>query len=154
MSDSPFEPSEANDHRMLRVIWLAIVGGVVILTIVMTVLLQSGAGGAMQEGSLFILLNAGIGIGSILGGFFVQRKLDESLESAESYSEAIGLIRSRSILSIALVEASALFAVISMFVTGDVMNLAFVIPFFAFAWLFFPSGSRFAYWNAIWKSNS
>ncbi len=145
---------QIKDQKVLQLVWMAIVGGVVLLSIVMVFLLQSGSGGTTEDGSLFIFLNAAIGIGAILAGFMVQRKLDESLESVSTYEEAIMLIKSRSILSIALVEASALFAVISMFITGDVMNLAFVVPFFAFAWLFFPSMGRFAYWKAIWESNA
>ncbi len=139
----------AADKRTLRIIWLAIVSGVVMLSAIMTFLLQSGAGGTVSQGNVFFTLNAALNIASILLGFTIQRKLDAALTFTKSYAEAAGLIRSRCIISLAVVEASALFAAVATFLTGDLLNLAFVVPFFAFSWLFFPSDSRFAYWQAM-----
>ncbi len=147
---NPSSEELAADKRTLRVIWLAVASGVILISAVMTFLVQSGSGGTMAEGGLIFTVNAALNITSILLGFSIQKKLDASLPSASSYAEAMGLIRTRCILSIAVVEGSALFAAVAVFLTGDLLNLAFVLPFFAFAWLFFPSDERFAYWLALW----
>lgn len=133
---------------------MAIIAGVVILIAIMTFVRSMGEGGTESGNNLFIFLNAVIGVPVIIGGFAFQRKLDQRLTSAQSQDEATRMIRTHGIISLAIVEGSAIFAVISMFITGDMLNLAFVVPFFAFAWLFFPSDSRFNYWNSIWESYS
>ena len=147
--DNPSPEQFATDKRTLRIIWLAIASGVIMISAVMMFLLQSGLGGTMAEGGLIFTVNAALNVASILVGFAVQRKLDAALPAVGSHAEAMALIRTRCILSIAVVEGSALFAAIATFLTGDLLNLAFVVPFFAFAWLFFPSDERFAYWLAL-----
>ncbi len=146
--NGPTPEQLAADKRTLRVIWLSISMGVVILCAIMTFLLRSGSGGSLADNSLIFGLNAVINVVALITGFSIQKKLDATVPTLESYADAIALIRTRCIISIAAVEASAMFAAIAMFLTGEFLNLAFVIPFFAFAWLFFPSEARFAYWFA------
>ena len=148
--ENPSPEQLAADKRTLRIIWLAVASGVILISAVMSFLVQSGTGGTMTEGGLIFTINAALNIASILFGFSIQKKLDAALPSAGGYTEAMGLIRTRCILSLAVVEGSALFAAVATFLTGDFLNLAFVVPFFAFAWLFFPSDQRFAYWLALW----
>jgi len=147
--ENPSPEQLAADKRTLRVVWLAVASGVILLSAVMVFLVQSGSGGTMVEGNLIFTINAILNVASLLFGFSIQRKLDATLPSMGSYDEAMGLIRTRCILSIAIVEGSALFAAIAMFLTGEFLNLAFVVPFFAFAWLFFPSDTRFTYWLTL-----
>ncbi len=136
----------ASDQRTLRIIWLAVSMGVILLSAVMIFVVRTGSGGTITNGNLVFGLNAAINIAALIAGFSLQKKLDAELPLMGSYAEAMGRIRIRCILSIALVEGSALFAAIATFLTGDLLNLAFVVPFFAFAWLFFPSDARIAYW--------
>ena len=151
--ENPSPEKLVADQRILRIIWLAIASGVIIVSTVMAFLVQSGSGGTMTEGGLIFTINAALNVASILFGFSIQKKLDVALSSVSSQAEAMVLIRTRCILSIAVVEGSALFAVVATLLTGDFLNLAFVAPFFAFAWLFFPSDQRFAYWLALWRGD-
>ena len=148
--ENPSPEQLATDKRILRIIWLAVASGVILISAVMTFLVRSGSGGTMAEGGLIFTINAALNVASTLLGFSIQKKLDATLPSAGSYTEAMGLIRTRCILSIAVVEGSALFAAVATFLTADLLNLAFVVPFLAFAWLFFPSDERFSYWLALW----
>jgi len=147
--ENPSPEQLAADKRTLRIIWLAIASGVFIVSAVMMFLVRSGIGGTMAEGGLIFIINAALNIVSILVGFSIQKKLDVALSSVGSHAEAMVFVRTRCILSIAVVEGSALFAAVATLLTGDFLNLAFVVPFFAFAWLFLPSDERFAYWLAL-----
>jgi hypothetical protein len=57
-------------------------------------------------------------------------------------------IRTGTITSLAVMEAGAILAGVMALLSGTLSPLAFVVPFFAFAWLFFPSDTRVAYWLA------
>jgi hypothetical protein len=141
----------AADRRTLSLIWLAVTTGVVLLTAVMAYLVATGVGGGMEARELLFYLNAGLNVAAIAGAFAVQRGLEARLPSAGSYAEAAALIRLRAIVSIAVMEASAFFAAVAALLTGELVNLAFVVPFFAFAFLFFPGEGRYAYWLACWR---
>jgi hypothetical protein len=149
----PVPPPEqvAADRRVLVVIWLAVTTGVVLLAAVMAYLAATGVGGGAEPKALFFYLNAAFNVAAIAGGFAVQRGLEARLPAAGSYAEAAALIRQRVILSAAVMEASAFFAAVAVLLTGELVNLAFVVPFFAFALLFFPSEGRHAYWLTLWR---
>ena len=148
-SDSAPPEQVAADRRTLSILWLAVITGVVLLVAVMGYLVSTGAGGAVEEGGLLFYLNAAFSVAAIAGAFAVQRGLEAGLHQTGSYAEAAALIRTRAILSAAVMEASALFAAVATFLTGELINLAFVVPFFAFVFLFFPSEGRYAYWLAL-----
>jgi hypothetical protein len=149
MPSAPPDPQAASDRRTLVVLWLAVTTGVALLVGVLVVLVGSGTGGTMADGTLLFYLNAALNVGAIAGAFAVQRGLEARLPATGSYAEAAALIRTRVILSAAVIEASAFFAGLAFFLTGEGINLAFVVPFFAFMFLFFPSEGRYAYWLAL-----
>ncbi|NNF58965.1 MAG: hypothetical protein HKN04_12070 [Rhodothermaceae bacterium] len=149
--DMPAPERIGADLRTNRILWLAIVMGVVLLVAVMVFLTSSGSGGTMEDGSLFFYLNAAISLGAIAAAFAIQRNLTDQLPKAGTYDEAAMLIRQRGLIAIALMEASAFFAAIAAFLTGELINLAFVVPFFAFAYLFFPTEAKYLYWLSLWR---
>jgi hypothetical protein len=149
--ETPAPDRLASDLRTNRVIWLAVVAGVVLFTAVMIYLLATGDGGSPESGSLFFYANAALNVAAIAAAFAVQRSLDERLAHAGTYEEAALLIRQRGLIALAIMEASAFFAIVALFLTGEWLNLAFVVPFFAFAALFFPTEARYAYWLSLWQ---
>ena len=143
----------AADLRTNRVLWFAILTGVVLLMGVMSYLLASGAGGTLEARTLFFYLNGALSLGAIAAAFTVQRSLTEALPRAGTYEEAARLIRQRGLISIAIMEASAFFAIIATFLTGEWINLAFVVPFFGFVYLFFPTEARYLYGLGLWRGH-
>ena len=149
---TPSPPPEqvARDRRMLSIIWRAVMFGVILLAGVMVFLVTTGTE-ARSGGAAFFYVNALVNVAAIMGAFAVQRGLDARLPRAGTYAEAASLIRQRSILSAAVIEASALVAAVAYFVTGEAINLAFLVPFFAFMLLFRPTEARYRHWLALWR---
>lgn len=56
-------------------------------------------------------------------------------------------IRTRGVMALALAEMPAIAAGLAAFLTGNVLALAFVVPFFAFLALTWPSAERIARWR-------
>ncbi len=135
----------AQDLRVNRLIWTAVAAGVVILTTVLTYLASTRAEPPASDLAVLFYVNAALSMGAIGAGFWMQRTLTEALPKAGTYEEAALLIRTRGIVSIAVMEASALFAAVATYVTGELINLAFVLPFFAFLALFFPTEARYTF---------
>lgn len=140
-------PPAASDPnaRALRSLWLAITVSAALVLVFMGALVLGQP--ARSPGWPFYL-NALLNIGAIAGAFAVQRRLDERLPGAGSRARAGALVRAHALLSLGLMEASVLAAAVIAYLTGDAMNLAFAAPFFAFAWLFWPSDARYAGWMA------
>lgn len=149
--DMPTNERLAADLRLNRIIWLAIGGGVVMLTAVFLYLMTSDPKEPSEDMALFFYINALVSMGAIGAGFFIQRTLTQALPQAGTYEEAAGLIRSRHIVSIAILEGSVFFAAIAAFISGELINFAFLVPFFAFWFLFFPNETRYRYLLAIWQ---
>lgn len=133
------------DARSLRALWLAVTAGAALVLVVVGALVLGQP--ARGTGWPFYL-NALLNIGAIAGAFAVQRRLDERLPGAASRTEAATLVRDHAMFSLGLMDASVLAAAAIAYLTGDAMNLAFAAPFFAFAWLFWPSDARYAGWMA------
>ena len=145
--DAPTTERLAADLRTLRLLWLAISMGVVVMTAVMAFLVRAGGAGG---GELYFYANALVNMGALVAAFAVQRRLAErTLPAAAAYDEAARAIRTAGLVSLAVMEGSALFAGVMALVTGEVVNLAFVVPFFAFAALFWPSDTRYAQWLSL-----
>jgi hypothetical protein len=123
--------------------------GVVVFTVAFAFLITTGSFGATLSPDLAFYIAAGASILSIIVGFGVQRRLTDSvLPATSSYAAASQAIRTHTIISLAVMEAGALAGGLMGLLSGELTPLAFVVPFFAFAWLFFPSESRMAYWLA------
>ncbi len=56
-------------------------------------------------------------------------------------------IRTRGVLALALAEMPAILSGVAAFLTGNVLALAFVVPFLAFLALTWPSAERIARWR-------
>jgi hypothetical protein len=121
--------------------------GVVIFTVAFAFLISGGQFGGTLAPDLAVYLAAGASVLSILGGFGFQRRLSDTvLPVASDYAAASHAIRTHTIISLAAMEAGALAGGLMGLLSGQLAPLAFVVPFFAFVWLFFPSESRYRYW--------
>lgn len=134
----------AADLRLLQIIWVALVTGVALMVVVMGGLTVSGSVPALSDNAaLYFYLNAGFSIVALIIAFSVQRRMMDGLPTKGAYQEIIGAIRTAGIISLAVLEASALVACVVTLLTGELINLLLVVPFFGFALLFFPTASRF-----------
>ncbi len=92
----------------------------------------------------YFYLNAAVSMIALIVAFSVQRRMVDGLPMKGTYEEMVGAIRTSGIISLAVLEGSALVACIVTLLTGEMINLLFVVPFFGFALLFFPTAPRFA----------
>jgi len=137
----PSRPDE--DVRSLQIVWGALVAGVALATAVMGGLAYASQDAAFADGAeTFFLINAAVSILAVIGAFAVQRRLVDRLPALGTRAEVVATVRTSGVLSLALLEGSALLACIAAFLTGELINLAFVVPFFAFALMFFPTAAR------------
>ncbi|MEM1042383.1 MAG: hypothetical protein AAGI91_07095 [Bacteroidota bacterium] len=134
----------AADLRALQIVWKALVGGVALMTVVLGGLTAIGYGQVVGgNAATFFYVNAAINFAAVLGAFAVQRRLiDAKLPATGTPAEAVAEIRSSGVLSLAFLEGSALVAGVSAFFTGEAVNLLFVVPFFGFAAVFYPTAAR------------
>ena len=138
--DAP--PSE--DLRALQVVWSALVGGVALATAVLGTLTLLGAGRAVTEHAPWLFItNAVLNMVAVVVAFAVQRAMRTRLPAEGTRAEVVAAVREGGVLSLAPLEASALIACVAAFLTGEWVNLLFVVPFFGFALLFFPTTARF-----------
>ncbi len=136
--------SRPADLRALQLVWCALVGGVALMTVVLGGLTAVGYGRAVDGGSeVFFYVNALANLAAVLAAFWVQRRLvEQRLPATGTRAEALGAIRSAGVLSLAFLEGSALVAGVTAFLTGEIVNLLFTLPFFGFAAVFFPTAGR------------
>lgn len=140
----PPSHQQAADLRTLQIVWSAVIGGVVLATGVMGGFVLTGSGRMMAEhAATLFYLDAGLNMVAIVAAFAVQRRLMDRLPTLASYDEVVAAIRTSGVLSLALLELSALAACVVAFLTGELVNLLFVVPFFGFALVFFPTTPRF-----------
>lgn len=136
-------PPSDNDLRTLQIVWSALVAGVLLATGVMGGLTLAGQGAALtDDAETFFFANAALNIVAIIGAFAVQRRMVDRLPAQGTRAEVVAAVRNAGVLSLALLEGSALLACVAAFLTGQLVNLLFVVPFFAFALLFFPTAAR------------
>ncbi len=58
-----------------------------------------------------------------------------------------GAIRTRAVMALAMAEGPAILSGLAAFLTGNVLALAFIVPFLAFLALTWPSAERIARWR-------
>jgi hypothetical protein len=147
--DAPDPAKRAGDLRTLQTLAIAITMGVVVFSAAFAFMINAGIAAGGLEPDLAFYVAAGASILSIIIGFGVQRRLvDTVLPAAASYAEASQAIRTHTIMALAAMEAGALAGGLMGLLSGQLTPLAFVVPFFAFVWLFFPSDARYQYWLA------
>ncbi len=146
--------SRAPDVRTLQLVWRALIGGVALMTVVLGSLTVIGYGRAFGDGAAsFFYVNAVVNLAAVLGAFAVQRRLvEDRLPAAGTRAEGLAAIRAAGVLSLAFLEGSALVAGVSAFLTGELINLLFVVPFFGFAAVFFPTVPRVEAWLRLARS--
>jgi hypothetical protein len=139
MSDRPL----SDDIRAYQIIWGAIIVGALLgVSVLWWLRSQSGTAPMAESSDLLFLVNAGASVVAIIAGFMLQRMIGARMATAASEKAAMNWVRTFGLASIAVMEGSALLAGVIAFLTGYALNLAFVVPFLAFAWLFFPSRTR------------
>jgi hypothetical protein len=106
----PVDTRVDDSLRALRIIWLAILAGVVVIFVV-TRLVEGRAGGGLDV--LFWILLA-LGVGELGASFVLKQKM---LRQAVA-EQKLELVRSAYILAFALCEAVALSGLIAHLVTG------------------------------------
>ena len=144
-STTPDPQRQAADLRTIQIVWAALVMGVTLMAGVMGGLALTGSVPPITDNAaLYFYLNAAFSIVALIAAFSVQRRMVDGLPTKGTYEEIVGAVRTSGILSLAVLEASALVASIVTLLTGELVNLLFVVPFFAFALLFFPTAPRFA----------
>lgn len=140
----------AADLRTIRTVWIAIIAGVTLMTVAFVGLTGLGIGRTLSEHAATVFyVNAAVSFAAILGAFAVQRRMLDRLPHGGTYEEVVADVRLSGILSLAILEGSVLVAGLAAVVTGETFNLLFVVPFFAFAALFFPTRARFEGWLAL-----
>ena len=137
-------PDPAADLRPLQLVWAALIAGVIVLAGVLGGLSVAGRGAGVEPAAVLFYANAAVNLAAVIGAFWVQRRLMDRLATTGTRAEAVAAIRTDSLLSAALMEGSALFAAVAAFVSGQAVNLLFVLPFFGFAAVFFPTAGRLA----------
>lgn len=141
-----------NPLRLLKFLYPASCAGVALFSLAVAVVT------VMRETP--IVLSAAtwfyaVALGSLLaiaGGFWTLRRLEQRLPEEKNEAAANETILLNHLLAMGALEASALLAIVATFLTHDLMTLAFVVPFFAFAWLTWPSEEHLAWWHAVWSN--
>lgn len=129
----------ADFTRTLQTIWLALMAGVALfLAVALFMAPQIAADEGLPEGLFFALvaLTSLVGIGI---GFWIQGRMRAGTPPGGGGPQGV---QTGFILSYAPLEASAFLALVGYLLTEQVLLLAFLVPFFAFGLLFFPSQAR------------
>jgi len=144
------EPASLHrDRKTLQIIALAVCLGVVAISMALAGLVAAGGGLDLLTPDPAFYIAAALSIASILAGFAVQRRLaDTLLPAANGYVGALYAIKTNTIVSFGAMEAGAIGAALMGFLSSTLAPFAFVLPFFAFALMFFPTEGRFRYWLA------
>lgn len=142
-------PDVAPIARPLRVVWAAVcvgaalaVGGMGWLAVrVERPALAEHAEGAFYAAAL-------LSVAATAGAFALAHRMERRLAEAAGPAEAEARVRSYGVAALAAAEVPALAGAVAAVLTGDLLSLAFAVPFFAFAALLWPSDARVAGWLA------
>jgi heme/copper-type cytochrome/quinol oxidase subunit 1 len=81
------------------------------------------------------------------GALAVMRAMETRASAAPDPDAALAAVRSLGIVALAMAEAPALAAGVAAFLTGDLLTLAFLVPFLAVVALTWPTADRVAHWT-------
>lgn len=125
--------------RTLPLLWAAIGAGGTLAAVVLA--LVAPASPAMPDAAdLAFYAAAFLSLTATGAALALIRSLDHGANDDAA-------IRSRGVLALALAEVPAVAAGLAAFLTGNVLALAFVVPFLAFLGLTWPSAERIARWR-------
>lgn len=133
----------------LRIVWLAVCAGAAVAVGVFGALAASRPAPMPEHAEAAFYAAALISVVGTAAAFALQRAMEARLLRAGSDAEAERALRLFGVASLAAAEVPALAGAVAAFLTGDLLSLAFVVPFFAFAWLTWPSDDRVAHWLAL-----
>lgn len=138
----PYEP-RPDDLRQLQVLWGALVAGVGVMAAVFGALAVSGGREVEPDfAAALFYTSAAASMAAIVAAFWVQHRLRERLPRHGTYEEAMADLRTSGIVSLAIMEGAALVAAVAALVSGQLIPLLFLVPFFGFAAFFFPTETR------------
>jgi hypothetical protein len=125
--------------RQIQIIWAALIIGVV-LFLGVAIFVGPNIGAAEDFPlDLYMGLTALVSIVAIVIGFGIQHRMRSGRFFGQPLPQGMA---TDFVLSFAPLEASAMLAVVGYLLTQQAVLLAFLVPFFAFAVLFFPSRVR------------
>ena len=142
-------PDVSTIARPLRLIWLAVCGGAVALTVALAGLAATQPPPMPERAQAFFYGLALLSAVALAGAFWVMSRLEERLPHAGSDAEAERLLRTSGVAALAAAEVPTLGAAVATFLTGDLLTLALGVPLFLFAALTWPSDGRVGYWLAL-----
>jgi hypothetical protein len=125
--------------RTLPLLWAAIGAGGLLAAVVLTLVAPDPP--AMPDAADLAFYAAAVASLTATGAALM---LIRSLDGGPNDDAAI---RTRGVMALALAEMPAIVAGIAAFLTGNVLALAFVVPFLAFLALTWPSAERVARWR-------
>ena len=135
--------------RPLRALWGALTAGGLASTVVLTVLSRTQPPAAPQLADAAFYTCALYGVVTLGVAFWLLRRMETRLIEAPTDASALATVRGSGVAALAAVESSAVLAGVAVFLTGNLLVLAFAAPLAAFAWLTWPTEARVASWLAL-----
>ncbi len=131
----------------LRALWAALAAGGLTALVILTVLgaseptpaLAGRADAAFYACALYSVV-------ALATAFWLVGRMERQAAAAPSEDAALAVVRTHGIAAMAAIESSAVLAGLVVFLTGNVMAVAFGVPLLAFAWLTWPTDARVAGW--------
>jgi hypothetical protein len=130
-------------------IWTVVVGAVSLAALGLAALAASRAGAPPAAGwaGWVFYPNALVNLGALGGALAVQYRALRDLRASPDDAAAAWVVRHAGARTLAVLQAGALVAVSAAYLTGEWVNLAFLVPFFGFAAAFFPTRGRLHHWR-------
>jgi hypothetical protein len=141
------DPAAAS--RRLRTLWGAVCAGGLSALAALTVVAVSQPTHPMAEhADAAFYVCAVYGVVALAVGFWLLQRMERQLVAAPSDDAALTVVRGHGVAAMAAVESSAVLAGVVVFLTGNVLALAFGVPLLAFTALTWPNADRVAGWLA------
>ena len=136
--------------RLLRIVWLAVCAGGVLILVVMGGLAATTIEPTLSDARDGVFYGVALlAMAATAGAFALIRTMENRLFQAGSEAEAQQTVRSFGIAALAMAELPAILGAVGALLTGELLTLAFGATLLAFAWLTWPSDDRVAAWLAL-----
>ena len=133
----------------LRALWGALTAGGLAAAAVLTALSQTQPPPQPQLADAAFYACAVYGVVALGVAFWLLRRMEARLLEAPTDASALATVRGTGVAALAAVESSAVLAGMAVFLTGNLLALAFAAPLAAFSWLTWPTEVRVASWIAL-----
>jgi|GEM_PF-2702642 len=114
--------------------------------------MREGAPPAAAGATPVFYANALLNFAALVTALARQRWTLRALGASDDAEDAAWAVWRGGAGALAALQAGALVAVSAAYLTGEAVNLAFLVPFFGFVAAFFPSAARVSRWRAIKRS--